>query len=92
MKKTLPVKVPNRLRALALAAAKGLIRAYQLTLSPYVGCRCRFHPSCSHYALAVLELHGPGKGAWLALRRLLKCHPFHPGGIDLPQPAKAESP
>lgn len=92
MKKLLPVKTPNRSGALLLAVAKGLVRIYQLTLSPYVGHRCRFYPSCSHYALAVLDLHGPGKGAWLALRRLLKCHPFHPGGIDLPQPAKAESP
>ena len=83
-------EIARPIKAWALAGARGLIRAYQLTLSPYIGHRCRFHPTCSHYALAVLDLHGLGKGAWFALRRLLKCHPFHPGGVDLPPPAKAE--
>lgn len=92
LKKRLSAKIAARIKALALATGKGLIRAYQLTLSPYLGHRCRFYPSCSQYAMAVLELHGPGKGAWLALRRLLKCHPFHPGGIDLPLAAKVDPP
>ena len=72
------------LRTLALAIGKGCIRAYQLTLSPFIGHQCRFHPSCSNYALAALDSQGPLKGAWLALRRLSKCHPFHPGGFDPP--------
>lgn len=72
------------LNTLALAIAKGCIRAYQLTLSPFIGHQCRFHPTCSNYALAALDSHGPLKGAWLALRRLSKCHPFHPGGFDPP--------
>ena len=72
--------------------AKGTIRLYQLTLSPFIGHRCRFYPSCSNYALAVLATQGPIKGARLALRRLLRCHPFHPGGVDLPPPASAQAP
>ncbi len=61
-----------------------LVRCYQLTLSPIMGRQCRFHPTCSHYALEVLETHGPVTGSWMALRRLLRCHPWHPGGIDEP--------
>ncbi len=72
--------------AFALALEKGCIRAYQVTLSPLIGNQCRFHPTCSNYALAALDLHGPVRGAWLAARRLLKCHPLHPGGVDLPPP------
>ena len=62
----------------------GAVRLYQITLSPFLGGQCRFHPTCSNYALQALESHGPGKGAWLALKRLLKCHPYHPGGFDPP--------
>ena len=62
----------------------GLVRLYQLTLSPFVGGQCRFHPTCSHYALRALASHGPFRGTWLAVKRLSKCHPFHPGGIDPP--------
>jgi len=61
-----------------------LIRVYQLTLSPLLGPCCRFEPSCSRYALACLEQHGALSGSWLALKRLLRCHPFHPGGYDPP--------
>jgi len=60
----------------------GLIRVYQWTLSPLVGSRCRFYPSCSCYAHAAIERYGVLRGAWLALRRLLRCHPFSPGGYD----------
>ena len=63
-----------------------LIRSYQLLVSPMLGPRCRFHPSCSQYALDAIETHGVARGAWLALRRLLRCHPLHPGGYD-PVPA-----
>ncbi len=61
-----------------------LIRVYQLTLSPFFGPVCRFEPSCSRYAIACIESHGVLRGSWLALRRLLRCHPFHPGGYDPP--------
>ncbi len=60
----------------------GLVRFYQYLISPLLGPRCRFHPSCSHYAVEALELHGALRGSWLALRRLLRCHPWHPGGYD----------
>lgn len=60
-----------------------LIRLYQLMISPFLGKHCRFHPSCSVYAREALILHGSLKGSGLILLRLLKCHPFHPGGIDL---------
>jgi uncharacterized protein len=67
-----------------------LIRVYQRTLSPLLGDVCRFHPSCSRYAVACLESHGALRGSWLAFRRLMRCHPFHPGGYDPPPlPANA---
>lgn len=59
-----------------------LIRLYQWTLSPLVGGVCRFQPTCSHYAIDVLRYHGALRGSWLTLRRLARCHPFHPGGFD----------
>jgi uncharacterized protein len=59
-----------------------LIRAYQLSLSPWLGPRCRFYPSCSCYAHTAIEEYGVVRGVWLALRRLLRCHPFHEGGYD----------
>jgi putative membrane protein insertion efficiency factor len=58
------------------------IRAYQLTLSPLLGPACRFEPSCSRYASEAIERHGPWRGGVLAARRLLRCHPFRPGGYD----------
>jgi uncharacterized protein len=61
---------------------RGLVRLYQCTLSPFIGNQCRFHPTCSAYALEALEQHGALRGSWLTLRRLSKCHPFHPGGFD----------
>ncbi len=59
-----------------------LIRAYQLAISPMLGDRCRFHPSCSEYSMEALRRHGLLKGAWLGLRRIGRCHPWHPGGYD----------
>ena len=59
-----------------------LIRLYQITLSPYFGRHCRFHPTCSHYAIESLERHGFPKGSYLALHRLLRCHPWSEGGWD----------
>ena len=64
--------------------ARFLIRLYQITLSPYLGRSCRFYPTCSNYALEAIELHGVWRGGWLTLRRLGRCHPFHPGGFDPP--------
>ncbi|MFI4880139.1 MAG: membrane protein insertion efficiency factor YidD [Steroidobacterales bacterium] len=59
-----------------------LIRIYQWTVSPLLGPRCRFYPSCSHYALVAVLRFGVIKGSWLAMRRLGRCHPWHPGGFD----------
>lgn len=66
----------------AAGASRGLIRVYQLTLSPLLGRACRFEPSCSAYASEALRRFGFVRGGWMALRRLLRCHPFHPGGYD----------
>jgi len=60
----------------------GLIRGYQLLLSPFVGNQCRFTPTCSQYAREAVEKHGALKGSWLAIRRVSRCHPWHPGGHD----------
>ncbi|MFX4262958.1 membrane protein insertion efficiency factor YidD [Pelotomaculum propionicicum] len=59
-----------------------IIRIYQLLLSPLKKPTCRFYPTCSHYALEAVEKYGAFKGSRMALVRLLKCHPFHPGGYD----------
>lgn len=63
---------------------KSLIIFYRLGISPYLGRNCRFTPSCSQYALIVLERHGIFYGIYLIIRRLMRCHPFHKGGTDLP--------
>jgi len=60
----------------------GLVRGYQLVLSPYLGGRCRHQPSCSAYALEALRLHGGLKGTWLTIRRLGRCHPWGSWGYD----------
>ena len=65
-----------------------LVRAYQSTLSPFFGGCCRFHPSCSNYCVEAMEKHGWARGAVLGAKRLLKCHPGHPGGDD-PVPERA---
>jgi len=59
-----------------------LIRAYQYLFRPLLGANCRFAPSCSEYAREAIEKHGAGKGTVLAVRRVLRCHPYHCGGYD----------
>ena len=61
---------------------KGIIRTYQLLLSPVLGNNCRFHPNCSTYAIEAINQHGTMVGAWLAAKRIARCHPWHSGGID----------
>jgi uncharacterized protein len=60
----------------------GMIRFYQRRISPLTGPTCRFHPTCSHYTLEAIQKYGAVKGSWLGFRRILRCHPFHPGGFD----------
>jgi len=60
----------------------GLLTAYKYATSPLLGRSCRFYPSCSEYAREAIELYGPWRGTWLAIRRVGRCHPFHPGGYD----------
>lgn len=64
------------------AVLKTLIRGYRYLISPLLGPNCRFYPSCSCYAEEAIALHGSMKGSYLAARRLLRCHPWHPGGYD----------
>jgi putative membrane protein insertion efficiency factor len=66
-----------------------IIRFYQVAISPIKPPSCRFYPTCSHYGLEAVQRFGAFKGGWLTLKRILKCHPFHPGGID-PVPDKRE--
>jgi uncharacterized protein len=66
---------------------KGLIRLYQLLLSPFWGAQCRFHPTCSCYAMEALDKHGAFKGTGLAIYRILRCNPWADGGLD-PVPEK----
>jgi uncharacterized protein len=58
------------------------VRLYQVGISPLLPASCRYYPSCSAYAITALERHGAARGAWLAVRRIARCHPFHPGGYD----------
>ncbi|MDM5314472.1 membrane protein insertion efficiency factor YidD [Fictibacillus sp. b24] len=61
----------------------GIIRFYQLWISPMTPPSCRFYPTCSHYGIEAFRRHGVFKGMWLTFVRIAKCHPFHPGGVDL---------
>jgi uncharacterized protein len=85
--------VTRRLRPVLMLprrAIGGILRLYQLVVSPFVGLfsapgygqTCRFYPSCSEYALVAVERHGVLRGGWLAVRRLGRCHPWNPGGVD----------
>ena len=68
----------------------GLLRGYQLLISPFFGNCCRFYPSCSQYTIEAVAAHGVLKGLWLGIRRILKCHPWHPGGVDPVPESKPE--
>ena len=68
-----------------------LIKAYRLLLSPLLGCNCRFAPTCSQYAEAAIIRFGVARGSWLTVRRLGRCHPWHPGGYD-PVPDRHATP
>jgi putative membrane protein insertion efficiency factor len=59
-----------------------LIKFYQFFISPLTGPNCRFYPTCSAYAVEAVQKHGSRKGGWLAVKRILRCHPFHAGGFD----------
>lgn len=72
----------SRLRSVPAQLAIGLVRLYQKLLSPLLGPNCRYYPSCSHYAIEAVQQWGLGRGGVLALARILRCHPFHPGGYD----------
>jgi putative membrane protein insertion efficiency factor len=68
----------------------GIVRLYQLIISPHLPDSCRYYPTCSHYAIDALRKHGALRGSWLALTRLLRCHPWAEGGIDpVPDPNHA---
>jgi hypothetical protein len=70
-------RVPRR-------AVIALVRIYQMTISPLLGPTCRFTPSCSQYMIEAVQRYGALRGGWRGVRRILRCHPFHPGGHDPP--------
>ncbi len=69
-------------KRITTGALKGVVRAYQLLVSPVMAGNCRFHPTCSSYALEALEVHGPLAGSWLAIKRIGRCHPWGGAGLD----------
>ena len=71
---------------------KGLIRFYQVAISPWTPPSCRFTPTCSEYALEAIEEHGAGRGGWLAIRRIFRCHPWGGKGYDPVPPARGVRP
>lgn len=74
----------GNLNKAASAVLIGAVRIYQWTLSPLLGPCCRFTPSCSQYFVLAVEKYGPWRGAYMGLRRVARCHPWNPGGYDLP--------
>jgi putative membrane protein insertion efficiency factor len=73
---------PSGKLSIVARLAVEVIGIYRRFVSPMLGNHCRFHPSCSAYAVEAIGLHGLARGSWLAMRRILRCHPFHPGGVD----------
>ena len=98
----MPALLPKTIAFLLRLPAQGLLGlvwTYQHTLSPVIPavlgptCGCRFYPTCSHYAAEAVRTHGAVRGVWLSARRLLRCTPLHPGGIDfVPAPRRAPRP
>ena len=76
------MKENSLIRRIAIAPLVGLVRFYQVCISPLKPPTCRFPPTCSQYALEALRKYGPFKGSWLALRRILRCHPWGGSGYD----------
>ncbi|MBR1637659.1 MAG: membrane protein insertion efficiency factor YidD [Bacteroidales bacterium] len=76
------MKANSLIRRIAIAPLVGLVRFYQVCISPLKPASCRFTPTCSEYALEALRKYGPFKGSWLALRRILRCHPWGGSGYD----------
>ncbi|RKY03948.1 membrane protein insertion efficiency factor YidD [Candidatus Poribacteria bacterium] len=72
------------MRGVGVRIAIGILRIYQLFISPLFPPSCRFYPTCSQYAVEAIGRHGVLRGGWLSLKRLLRCHPFSPGGYDPP--------
>lgn len=73
---------PGLLARIAAIPLIGLVLLYRVTLSPFIGGQCRFEPTCSRYGLEALRRYGAFKGGWMTVRRILRCHPLHPGGYD----------
>lgn len=73
---------PGGWRALPRLLLIGVVRTYQMVLSPLLPASCRYYPTCSAYAAEALQRHGALRGGWLAARRIARCHPFRPGGFD----------
>jgi putative membrane protein insertion efficiency factor len=76
---------------ITLAVLTGMLRGYRRLISPFLGSACRFHPSCSQYAIDALTTHGVGRGSWLAVKRVGRCHPWHEGGFDPVPSPKSDS-
>jgi uncharacterized protein len=73
---------PRRAKSIPQYVVIGALTAYRKVISPLYGQVCRFFPSCSAYALEAVTVHGAAKGSWMAARRLCRCHPWNPGGVD----------
>ena len=79
------------MRALVVQVLLLPLRFYKAVISPFLPPMCRFHPSCSVYAMGAIAVHGPFKGTWLAMRRVTRCHPFNPGGLDPVPPRNGQA-
>ncbi len=85
------VNASTRVRRLVRLPVLLALRFYQRVISPWTAPSCRYYPSCSQYAVTAIERHGVARGGWLALRRLARCHPWTPGGVDHVPPAHASA-
>ncbi len=72
----------NTIKLIPRKIAIVLLKIYSAIVSPFLGNNCRFHPTCSHYSKDAIEMHGVARGGFLTIKRISKCHPFHPGGYD----------